>query len=212
MTIEGIRVVVDLGLARVAKFDRKSGVTRLETHRIAKDAAIQRMGRAGRLTEGVCLRLYSEDSFQRAPAHAAPEILQTDLTDALFELKRWGCDADALTWLDAPHHSDLIVAEQRLVGLGILDHKSKNLTTLGQQVASLGVSPRLGALLCFAKNLDEVARSEACWLAAWLELPPRKSISTDVHSQIQSAIHQDRAFHQRAKSYAKNALDTFNRL
>ncbi len=90
LTIEGVRVVVDSGLARVPRFDPGSGMTRLETRRISRASATQRAGRAGRLEPGVCYRLWSADQHAQLAAYGEAEILQADLAGVALQLARWG--------------------------------------------------------------------------------------------------------------------------
>lgn len=101
LTIEGIRLVVDSGLERVARFDLKNGLTRLEQVRVAQSSAIQRSGRAGRIEEGICVRLYSESQFKQQPQVPQPEILHSDLASLVMELAFWGAgDISELKWLN----------------------------------------------------------------------------------------------------------------
>ena len=102
LTIDGVRVVVDAGLARVPRFDPGSGMTRLETQRISRASATQRAGRAGRLESGVCYRLWSEAQHEQLSAYGAPEILQADLAGLALQLGRWGTAPGDLLWLDEP--------------------------------------------------------------------------------------------------------------
>lgn len=89
LTIDGVRVVIDAGLARVPRFDPGSGMTRLETQRISRASATQRAGRAGRLEPGVCYRLWSESQHEQLPAYGTAEILQADLAGLALQLARW---------------------------------------------------------------------------------------------------------------------------
>lgn len=90
LTIDGVRVVIDAGLARVPRFDPGSGMTRLDTQRISRASATQRAGRAGRLEPGVCYRLWSEAQHDQLAAHGSAEILQADLAGLALQLARWG--------------------------------------------------------------------------------------------------------------------------
>ena len=90
LTIEGVKVVIDSGLARVPKFDPRSGLTRLETIKVTVDAADQRAGRAGRLGPGVCYRLWSEGTHQQMSPQRTPEMLEADLAPMMLELAQWG--------------------------------------------------------------------------------------------------------------------------
>lgn len=174
LTIEGIRLVVDSTLERVARFDARSGLTRLITQRISQASMIQRAGRAGRLEPGICLHLTAKEQGERAAAQAEPEILQSDLSGLLLELLQWGCrDVMQLTWLDTPPQSNLAAARALLEQLGAIEEG--RLTPRGQQMAGLGNDPRLAAMLVAAHTADE--KATAAWLAALLEEPPRAANS-----------------------------------
>ncbi|MGP3593576.1 ATP-dependent helicase HrpB [Vagococcus sp. WN89Y] len=174
LTIEGIRLVVDSAQERVARFDVRSGLTRLLTQRISQASMTQRAGRAGRLEPGICLHLLGKDQAERAAAQSTPEILQSDLAGLLLELLLWGCqDPAQLTWLDAPPAVNLAAARKLLSQLGAL--KDGKLTAFGQKMAALGNEPRLAAMLAGAQSADEIAT--AAKLAAILEEPPRTGSS-----------------------------------
>ncbi|MBN0350682.1 ATP-dependent helicase HrpB, partial [Pseudomonas aeruginosa] len=99
LTIEGIRLVVDSAQERVARFDPRTGLTRLVTQRISQASMTQRAGRAGRLSPGICLHLLGKEQAERAAAQSEPEILHSDLSALLLELLQWGChDPAALAW------------------------------------------------------------------------------------------------------------------
>lgn len=171
LTIEGIRLVVDCAQERVAKFDPRTGLTRLITQRISQASMIQRAGRAGRLSPGLCLHLISAEQAERAAAQAEPEILQSDLSGLLLELVQWGCqDVAQMHWLDVPPAVNLNAARKLLSTLGALDDAGR-LTSRGRRMASLGMEPRLGAMLAAAEPGD--AQATAAQLAAILEEPPR---------------------------------------
>ena len=170
LTIEGIRLVVDCAQERVARFDPRTGLTRLLTQRISQASMTQRAGRAGRLEPGICLHLTAKDQAERAAAQSDPEILQSDLCGLVMELLQWGCyDPALLNWLDLPPESNLSAARRLLLELGAVE--GKQLTARGQKMAELGNDPRLAAMLVAAVTPDEVAT--AAKLAAILEEPPR---------------------------------------
>ncbi|RTG00524.1 ATP-dependent helicase HrpB, partial [Serratia marcescens] len=122
LTIEGIRLVVDSGLERVARYDVRNGLTRLATQRISQASMVQRAGRAGRLEPGLCWHLFAKEQAERAAEHAEPDILQSDLTGFWLELLQWGChDPAQLTWLDAPPAAALAAARALLRRLGATD-------------------------------------------------------------------------------------------
>lgn len=173
LTIEGIRLVVDSGLERVARYDVRNGLTRLATQRISQASMVQRAGRAGRLEPGLCWHLFAKEQAERAAEHAEPEILQSDLTGFWLELLQWGChDPAQLTWLDAPPTAALAAARALLHRLGATDDGGK-LSAPGRQMAALGCEPRLAAMLVAGVALSADGLATAALLAALLEEPPR---------------------------------------
>ncbi|WP_176222026.1 ATP-dependent helicase HrpB [Serratia marcescens] len=173
LTIEGIRLVVDSGLERVARYDVRNGLTRLATQRISQASMVQRAGRAGRLEPGLCWHLFAKEQAERAAEHAEPDILQSDLTGFWLELLQWGChDPAQLTWLDAPPAVALAAARALLRRLGATDDGDK-LTAPGRQMAALGCDPRLAAMLVAGATLSADGLATAALLAALLEEPPR---------------------------------------
>lgn len=173
LTIEGIRLVVDSGLERVARYDVRNGLTRLATQRISQASMVQRAGRAGRLEPGLCWHLFAKEQAERAAEHAEPDILQSDLTGFWLELLQWGCyDPAQLTWLDAPPAAALAAARALLRRLGATDDGDK-LTAPGRQMAALGCDPRLAAMLAAGATLSADGLATAALLAALLEEPPR---------------------------------------
>ena len=176
LTIEGIRLVVDCAQERVARYDARTGLTRLITQRISQASMTQRAGRAGRLEPGICLHLLAKEQAERAAAQGEPEILQSDLSGLLMELLQWGCtDPEQLNWLDTPPAINLQAVKRLLQMLGALE--GDRLSARGQKMAALGNDPRLAAMLVSTKNDDEAA--SAAKLAAILEEPPRGG-STDL--------------------------------
>ncbi|MCG3202927.1 MAG: hypothetical protein NFCOHLIN_02813 [Gammaproteobacteria bacterium] len=166
LTIEGVRIVVDSGLARRARFDPRSGMTRLVTTRVSRAAADQRRGRAGRVAPGVCYRLWSEEAGRSLVAWTPPEILEADLCPLVLELARWGVrDPAQLRWLSAPPPAAYTQAGDLLRSLGALD-ASGLVTAHGRAMSELGTHPRLAHMLLRARDLDAAAL--ACELAALL--------------------------------------------
>ena len=147
LTIEGIRVVIDAGLQRRARFDPNSGMSRLVTESVSKAAAEQRAGRAGRLEAGVCYRLWSEGEQARLRVHTPPEIEQADLASLVLELAGWGArDPEQLTWLDPPPAAHWRQAVDLLQQLEALDAESR-ITAHGRAMLEPGLHPRLAHLL-----------------------------------------------------------------
>ncbi|EFE07624.1 ATP-dependent helicase HrpB [Citrobacter youngae ATCC 29220] len=170
LTIEGIRLVVDCAQERVARFDARTGLTRLITQRISLASMTQRAGRAGRLEPGICLHLLAKEQAERGAAQGEPEIVQSDLSGLLMELLQWGCsDPAQLNWLDLPPAVNLQAAKRLLQMLGAVE--GDRLSARGQKMAALGNDPRLAAMLVSANNDTEAAT--AARLAAILEEPPR---------------------------------------
>jgi len=150
LTIEGIRIVVDAGLARRTRFDPGSGMSRLETLPVSRAAAEQRRGRAGRLAPGVCYRVYTQADERMLPAATAPEMLEADLAPLALDLALWGTDAQQLSFLDAPPPAHLAQARELLQALDALDREGKP-TALAARMGALGVHPRLARMLLRAR-------------------------------------------------------------
>ncbi|EHK2380867.1 ATP-dependent helicase HrpB [Salmonella enterica] len=170
LTIEGIRLVVDSAQERVARFDARTGLTRLVTQCISQASMTQRAGRAGRLAPGICLHLLAKEQAERAAVQSDPEILHSDLSGLLMEVLQWGChDPVSLFWLDRPPEVNLQAARRLLLMLGALE--GERLSARGRKMAAPGNDPRLAAMLVNAGEGDSAAT--AAMLAAILEDPPR---------------------------------------
>jgi ATP-dependent helicase HrpB len=147
LTIEGVHVVVDSGLARRARFDPATGMSGLETVRISRASADQRRGRAGRLGPGVCYRLWSETEHASLAAQSAPEILEADLAPVALDLAQWGIvDPRALRWLDPPPAATFAQARDLLRSLEAIDAQGR-ITPHGRSLARLGTHPRLAHMI-----------------------------------------------------------------
>ncbi|HJW80774.1 MAG TPA: ATP-dependent helicase HrpB [Acidiferrobacterales bacterium] len=164
LTIDGVRVVVDSGYARVPQFDPKSGLSRLVTQRISRASAEQRAGRAGRTAPGVCYRLWGETTQRGLIPQAIPEIRSADLVPLALELSAWGVqDATSLAWLDPPPAASLAQARDLLVELDALDEQGR-ITAAGRAMAQLPLHPRLAHMLRAAEKMQRGAL--ACDIAA----------------------------------------------
>ncbi len=166
LTIEGVRVVVDAGLMRVPRFDPGTGMTRLETMRVTRDAADQRRGRAGRTAPGVCLRLWTRHEDRGLVPARAPEIREADLVALVLELAVWGADPGELRWLDPPPDAATAQARELLAELDAIDAAGAP-TTHGREMAALGLHPRLAHMILRGVTLG--VGGMACDLAALLE-------------------------------------------
>jgi ATP-dependent helicase HrpB len=166
LTIDGVRVVVDAGYARVPQFDPGSGLSRLVTQRISRASAEQRAGRAGRTAPGVCLRLWGETVQRGLIPQSIPEIRSADLAPLALELAAWGVkDVMQLAWLDPPPGAALAQARELLQRLAALD-ASGAITPTGRAMALLPLHPRLSHMLYESQRLGAAAL--ACDLAALL--------------------------------------------
>jgi ATP-dependent helicase HrpB len=151
LTLDGVRIVVDSGLARRPRYDRAAGLTRLVTERASQAAAAQRAGRAGRQAPGRVYRLWEEAATQSLPRFDPPEILEADLSALLLDCAIWGvADPRALRWLDPPPAAALDEARRRLTSLRALDEGGRP-TAHGRAVAALPLPPRLAHMLIEAK-------------------------------------------------------------
>ncbi len=153
LTIEGVKIVVDTGFTRSSRFDPKSGLSRLETEVITKDAADQRAGRAGRLSPGICYRMWTLADNQRLQAHRTPEILTTDLASLVLDMAHWGItDISSLTWLSPPPESVLDQAKDMLMQLQAIENGK--LTEHGRAIHRLPCHPRIAHMLLMAEADD----------------------------------------------------------
>ena len=156
LTIDGVDVVIDTGLAREPVFDPTTGMTRLHTRKISQASSTQRMGRAGRLRPGKCYRLWSKSQQDLMAPHATPEILSADLTPVALELLQWGIsDPMELDWLDPPASGPWQQAIALLLTLGaaVRDDNGLKLTVHGTQMARLAAHPRLAHMLICGQSI-----------------------------------------------------------
>lgn len=190
LTIEGVTLVIDSGLENVASYDPSSLSNKLILRQIAKDSAIQRAGRAGRLSPGRCIRLYSKEDFERRNEHSLSEIQQADLLPMLLEVARWGancCEQLPMIEQPKPKHEQLAWQELGKLGLVSTEHK---LTEDGRLVASYPVHPRFAKMVVGAQKLNDSIHPEhllslACILTALLE---EKDIFTKAQRQFDCDI------------------------
>ncbi|MBU1284634.1 MAG: ATP-dependent helicase HrpB [Gammaproteobacteria bacterium] len=191
LTIDGVRVVIDAGLARVPRFDPNSGMTRLDTQRISRASATQRSGRAGRLQPGVCYRLWSQAQHEQLAAYGTAEMLQADLAGLALQLVRWGVRPAELVWLDPPPAAAYAQALELLARLGAVDAQGK-LTVHGQAMAELPTHPRIAHLLLRGQELG--LGPLACDLAALLgERDILRGAGADLHSRLALLAGEQRA-------------------
>lgn len=183
LTIEGVKIVVDTGFGRTQKFDPKSGLSRLTTVQISKDSADQRAGRAGRLSPGICYRMWSEITQSRMDAHRIPEIMEADLASLVLDMAQWGImDVNQLTWLTPPPKGAVAQAREILHDLGALENGK--ITDHGKEIHRLPTHPRLAHMLVMAEENDlvELATDIAAILEERDPLPRETGI--DINERI----------------------------
>ena len=201
LTIEGVRIVVDCGLARVPRYEPDIGLTRLETVRVSRAAADQRRGRAGRTQPGLCYRLWDEAGTGAMPAFAPPEILSADLSSLVLDLALWGVrDANALDWLDPPPAGAWAEARALLVSLGALDTDGA-ITDEGRALRALALPPRLARMVVDAAR--EGAGEDGARMAMLLSERGLGGPSADLAERLE---HWSRDRSPRANDARKLAL------
>lgn len=204
LTIEGVKVVVDSGFAKSSKFDPRSGLSRLVLHRISKDSADQRSGRAGRLTAGHSYRLWSKATQAQLNEYRTPELMEADLTGLVLDMKAWGKqEIRSMTWLTPPPVGTLALAEKTLETIeAIVDGQ---LTTHGKEIHQLPCHPRIAHMLLFAKKHNQLGLGTD--IAAILE--ERDPLPADSGVDLNLRIEVLRRFRDRGTSIARiKKIDT----
>jgi ATP-dependent helicase HrpB len=195
LTIEGVRIVVDSGVARVPRYEPDIGLTRLETVRASRAAVDQRRGRAGRTEPGVCYRLWDEPQTASLAAYTQPEILSADLSSLVLDLAQWGVsDPTTLAFLDPPPAPALKEARSLLRELGALDGDGR-ITAEGNSLRALALPPRLARMIVDSHRLG--AGEEAAEIAAILTERGLGGDSVDLEFRLDQ-FRRDRS--QRASS------------
>ena len=195
LTIEGVRIVVDSGMARVPRYEPDIGLTRLETVRASRAAVDQRRGRAGRIEAGVCYRLWDEPQTAALAAYTQPEILSADLSSLVLDLAQWGVsDPAELAFPDSPPLPALKEARSLLRELGALDGEGR-ITAEGKSLRALALPPRLARMIVDSHRLG--AGREAAEIAAVLTERGLGGDSVDLDARL-DLFRRDRS--QRASS------------
>lgn len=198
LTIEGVRVVVDSGFAKSNRFDARSGLSRLVLHRISKDSADQRSGRAGRLTAGHSYRLWSKATQAQLSEYRTPELLEADLTSLVLDMKAWGKeDIRSMTWLTPPPAGTLALSEKVLEAIDAVE--AGKLTDHGKEIHQLPVHPRIAHMLIYAKRMNQLAL--ATDIAAVLE--ERDPLPADAGVDLNLRIDALRKFRDRGVSMSR---------
>ena len=188
LTVPGIRYVVDTGLARVKRYSHRNKVEQLQIEKIAQSAARQRAGRCGRVSDGICFRLYDEDDFNKRPAHTDPEILRSSLAGVILRMKSLKLGEVAeFPFIDAPLPRMVADGYQLLAELGAVEETEgeavMNLTPIGRELAKLPLDPKIGRMILAARDRGSLA--EVLVIAAALstqdvrERPPERQAAAD---------------------------------
>ncbi len=189
ITIEGVRVVVDSGLARVPRYEPDVGLTRLETVRVSQAAADQRRGRAGRTEPGLCYRLWDEPQTAALEPFARPEILSADLSSFALDLAAWCAGPESLAFLDPPPRATFAEARALLAALGAVDGTGR-ITEEGRLLRLLPLAPRLARMVVDAAR--DGATSLACEIAAIITERGLGGDDVDLRERL-AALHRDRS-------------------
>lgn len=219
LTIDGVRIVIDSGYARVQRTDSRTGLNRLQLEPISQASAGQRAGRAGRTASGICFRIWDEIAGRSRPKYLAPEVQRVDLTSAALQLLCWGeSDLNAFPWVTAPPAESLSTALTTLEHLGALTAGRPN--HLANRLVSLPLDPRLGKLMIVGAELrikqdaalaaallserDVVLRDQwrphgECDITARLTLLKNSRSSPFLHTAAASQVH--RAAKQLVREY-----------
>ncbi|GAB2884359.1 ATP-dependent RNA helicase HrpA [Uliginosibacterium flavum] len=192
LTVPGIRYVVDAGLARLNRYSHRNKVEQLQIEKISQSAAKQRAGRCGRVSDGICIRLYDEQDFNRRPNHTEPEVLRCSLAGAILRMKslRLGAVED-FPFIDAPSGRMIADGYQLLNELGAVDD-SNELTAIGRELAKMPLDPKIGRMILAAR--DRGALREVLVIAAALSVqdprdrPPEQPGTADqAHAKFRVA-------------------------
>lgn len=201
LTIEGVRIVVDCGFGRNAKFNPANALSRLETERISMDRADQRAGRAGRLGPGICYRLWSKATESQLALHRTPEIEEADLSSLVLEMGAWGTpDISSMTWLTPPPRKGVFRAMELLEKLGAMN--DQKITHYGRSVHALPCHPRMAHMLIFAREKELLPL--ATDIAAILE--ERDPLNREAGSDLNLRIEELRRYRSRSgnnRSFAR---------
>jgi ATP-dependent helicase HrpA len=153
LTVPGIRYVIDSGLARVKRYSHRNKVEQLQVEPISRAAASQRAGRCGRVSAGVCFKLYDEEDFNKRPPYTEPEILRSSLAGVILRMKSLHLgDVEDFPFLEAPAPRMIADGYQLLAELGAIDETTKELTKVGFELAKLPLDPKIGRMILAARE------------------------------------------------------------
>ncbi|MBR8742208.1 ATP-dependent RNA helicase HrpA [Nocardiopsis sp. MG754419] len=192
LTVPGIKYVIDPGTARISRYSHRTKVQRLPIEAVSQASANQRKGRCGRVSEGICIRLYSEEDFLSRPEYTDPEILRTNLASVILQMAALGLgDVAAFPFVDGPDHRQIKDGVNLLSELGALhpEQGEKNdrrrLTTMGRRLAQLPIDPRLGRMVLEAEQRD--CLPEVMVITSALSIQDPRERPTEKQQQAQQA-------------------------
>ncbi|MEU1900107.1 ATP-dependent RNA helicase HrpA [Nocardiopsis dassonvillei] len=190
LTVPGIKYVIDPGTARISRYSHRTKVQRLPIEAVSQASANQRKGRCGRVSEGICIRLYSEEDFLSRPEYTDPEILRTNLASVILQMAALGLgDVAAFPFVDGPDHRQIKDGVNLLNELGALHPDEsggkRRLTPMGRRLAQLPIDPRLGRMVLEAEERDVLG--EVLVITAALSIQDPRERPTDKQQQAQQA-------------------------
>lgn len=200
LTVPGIKYVIDPGNARISRYSHRTKVQRLPIERISQASANQRKGRCGRTSDGICIRLYSEDDFLTRPEYTDPEILRTNLASVILQMTAAGLgDIEKFPFIDPPDHRNIRDGIQLLQELGALDaeeksprrKKGKRLTQLGRKLSQLPVDPRLARMVIEADRNGCVREVMVIAAALSIQDPRERPAEKQTQADQQHARFKD---------------------
>ncbi|WP_019816374.1 ATP-dependent RNA helicase HrpA [Saccharomonospora saliphila] len=184
LTVPGIKYVIDPGTARISRYSSRTKVQRLPIEPISRASADQRKGRCGRTSDGICVRLYSEDDFDARPEFTDPEILRTNLASVILQMISLGLgDIGAFPFVEPPDRRQVTAGVQLLTELGALTESARELSPVGRQLAQLPVDPRLGRMIVEAESNGCV--HEVMVIAAALSIQDPRERPDEARQQAQ---------------------------
>ncbi len=218
LTVPGIRYVVDPGYARISRYSHRTKVQRLPVEKISQASANQRAGRCGRVAEGICIRLYSEEEFQARPEFTEPEILRTNLASVILQMQALGLgDVDAFEFVEAPDSRFIRDGYRLLEELGALDARGR-LTETGRQLARLPIDPRLGRMLLAAWKEGSLAEVLVIVAALSIQDPRERPLDRQQAADQKQALFRHEQsdflaflklwdwFHEQSRHLSQNKL------
>lgn len=208
LTIQGVKIVVDSGLCKIQKYDSDTALSRLETVRISMDMADQRAGRAGRLSNGYCYRLWARSENQYMPPNRRPEIEYADLTPLVLDLARWGeNDPENLQWITPPDKKNILQARDLLQRLDALDDDG-NITKAGIELSKIPTHPRIAKMLLVANQngLSALAADISAILDNRDPLPKEESVDFNLRIEALRRNRRDNRHNSAFDNIERNAV------